>query len=369
MVNKEQEFIIARGIPGSGKSTWAEKWVQEDPLNRVRVNRDDLRRHLIQAEPDKWSSPDGWYVYKDGALDSDFEQRVTGLEQGIIHRALKTGKSVVSDNTNLPNKACKNWVKLASRYNVPVRTKEFPISMEEAIKRDAARDRKVGPKVIEMMFKRLGPNGEFHHVDGTFPVQQFKAPEKIGQHAVGFDMDGTLNDIRPVRHFVDKVANNGRRDFDSFHRGSLFCPPNREVVQMLKDAKEAGFAILITTARSEQYREVSQRWLHEQGIEFDNYYCRANNDQRPDYEVKKDMYDEISKHYDLVHQVDDNPQAVSAWQEKGVLVTTVPGFLPGELADNEQPKIVNLFRSNGCLRCGKPLKSGRGIGPRCAKKI
>ena len=49
------KLILTRGIPASGKSTWAKAWVQEDPQRRVRVNRDDLRRML---EP-KGANADG----------------------------------------------------------------------------------------------------------------------------------------------------------------------------------------------------------------------------------------------------------------------------------------------------------------------
>lgn len=35
--------IVLRGLPGSGKSTWAKEWVAGDPDNRVRINRDDIR--------------------------------------------------------------------------------------------------------------------------------------------------------------------------------------------------------------------------------------------------------------------------------------------------------------------------------------
>jgi hypothetical protein len=37
---------ITRGLPASGKSILAMKWVAEDPANRARVNRDDLRAML-----------------------------------------------------------------------------------------------------------------------------------------------------------------------------------------------------------------------------------------------------------------------------------------------------------------------------------
>lgn len=364
-MTKEQTFLIARGVPGSGKSTWAEQWVQEDPLNRIRVNRDDLRKHLIQAEPDKWQSNDGWYVLKDGMLDRDFEAKVTNLEHNLIHRALKSGKSVVSDNTNLVPKAAATWVNIANQHKVPVQVKEFPISKEEAIRRDAGRERTVGPQVIEAMFNRLGPNGEFHHIDGTFAVQKYRRPEKRGQHAVGFDLDGTLCDVRSIRHFVQKDEK-GRRNFDMFHRSSLFCPPNEEVVQILKDAQAAGYAILITTARGADYREVSQRWLQEHGITFDNYYCRKKGDSRPDYVVKDEMYHEISRDYDLVHQVDDNPQAVQSFEKNGVLVTKVA--FGDDAPATGVIKVNNIFKTGGCLRCGKPLSKGQTIGPRCAKK-
>lgn len=359
----EQQYIITQGIPGSGKSTWAQQWVNEDPFNRVRINRDDLRAAVIKDDPRRWRSEDGFYV--NGKNKQDFEQKVTQLEHSLTQRALKAGKSVVNDNTNLTPRFIKQISKFAQELNVPIVAKTFPITIEEAKRRNANRDRKVPEHVIENMFKRgLGPNGEFHHIDGTFPIQQFKAPEKIGRHAIGFDLDGTLADTRTITHFVNKDEK-GRRNFDMFHRSSLFVPPNEDVVKILKNAQAEGYAVLITTARGEDYKEVSQKWLHENGIEFDNYYCRKRGDSRPDYVVKDEMFHEISKDYDLLHMVDDNIQAIRAWEEHGVLVTKVPF---GDAAPAEGTiKITNPFTSGGCLRCGKPISKGT-VGPRCAKK-
>ena len=36
------EVIICRGIPASGKSTWAKQFINEHP-NYIRVNKDDIR--------------------------------------------------------------------------------------------------------------------------------------------------------------------------------------------------------------------------------------------------------------------------------------------------------------------------------------
>ena len=38
-----KRIILIRGIPASGKSTWAKQEVLKDPEHSVRINRDDLR--------------------------------------------------------------------------------------------------------------------------------------------------------------------------------------------------------------------------------------------------------------------------------------------------------------------------------------
>lgn len=366
---EKQQFIITRGVPGSGKSTWATQWVAQDPFNRVRINRDDIRQELIRNGAAKNKKTDQYYVYDDkGQMDKEFEGQVTNLENSRVRKALQAGKSVITDNTNLSPVATGKLIRNIKQQqkDIAVAVKDFHISYEEAVKRDAGRERKVGPQVIKMMFNRLGPKGEFPHIDGTYPLQKFKRPEKKGQHAIGVDLDGTACDVRKIRHFVQKDEK-GRRNFDRFHRDSLFMPPHPAVIEMIKDAQAAGYAIVITTARSSEYAEISQKWLKEvAGITFDNYYSRQKGDFRTDYEVKKELIDKIREDgYDLVRQIDDNPQAIKAFREKGVEVTEVP--FGDALPEGEVVKINNLFRTGGCLRCGKPISKGT-IGPRCATR-
>ena len=38
-----KRIILTRGIPASGKSTWAKQEVLKDPEHSIRINRDDLR--------------------------------------------------------------------------------------------------------------------------------------------------------------------------------------------------------------------------------------------------------------------------------------------------------------------------------------
>jgi predicted kinase len=348
---QEQEFILTRGLPGSGKSTWAKQWVTQAP-GRVRVNRDDIREELFGKE-------------YHGNQKKEAEEKVTQVEHTRIIRALKEGKSVVSDNMHVNPRFLKAFYRMADQAGVKLGHRDFPITIEEAIRRNHNRDRQVPDDIIRKIAREhLGPNGEFHYFDGDYTPRPFVAPAVPGQMALGFDLDGSLSDTRNITHFVKRPKH---RDFDSFHRHSFFTPANPEVLQILKDAQDNGFAILITTARSEKYREVSEQWLNNLGITPDNMFMRPNDDMRPDYEVKNDMYNEkIKPHYDLVRMVDDNIQAIDAWKKNGIAVTEVPGFTK-EIPVDQVIHVNNVFSSGGCIRCGRPLKNGGLIGPNCAR--
>jgi len=348
---QEQEFILTRGLPGSGKSTWAKQWVTQAP-NRVRVNRDDIREELYGKE-------------YHGNQKKEAEEKVTQVEHTRIQRALKEGKSVVSDNMHVNPRFLKAFYRISEQAGVKLGHRDFPVSVEEAIRRNHLRDRQVPDDIIRKIAREhLGPNGEFHYFDGDYTPKPFKAPETPGQMAYGFDMDGSLADTRSITHFVKRDK---RRDFDSFHRHSYFIPPNPEVLQILKDAQAAGFAVLGTTARGEAYREVTEKWLLNNGIELDNLFMRKHGDMRPDYEVKTEMLEtQIKPHYDLVQQIDDNVQAVRAFREGGIHVTVVPGF-DKEIPIDQVIQVDNVLARGGCVRCGRPLKNGGIIGPNCAR--
>ena len=42
------ELVITRGLPASGKTTWARGWANQP--ERVRLSRDDLRQQLFNVE-------------------------------------------------------------------------------------------------------------------------------------------------------------------------------------------------------------------------------------------------------------------------------------------------------------------------------
>ena len=73
-------LTITRGLPGSGKTTWARQ-----QGGAVRVNRDDLRR-MLHGGPIGL----GWA-----------EVQVTLAQRALIEALLRAGLNVISDDTNL----------------------------------------------------------------------------------------------------------------------------------------------------------------------------------------------------------------------------------------------------------------------------
>jgi predicted kinase len=82
-------LLITRGLPGSGKTTFARTL---QPLV-TRVSRDDLRRMLH-----------GRIMLTDWA-----EAQVTAVERGIVETLLGRGASVIVDDTNLRRTTVKAW--------------------------------------------------------------------------------------------------------------------------------------------------------------------------------------------------------------------------------------------------------------------
>ena len=120
------KLIITRGLPASGKSTWAKQWVLEDSEHRVRINQDDIRLMLGKY----------WVPSR--------EKLVQHIQEEALIEALLRGYDIVIDNTNLNEKVLDNYRVLVTAYgDHSIEYKDFfdtPLSV--CIERDKNRDRK-----------------------------------------------------------------------------------------------------------------------------------------------------------------------------------------------------------------------------------
>jgi hypothetical protein len=134
-----------------------------------------------------------------------------------------------------------------------------------------------------------------------------------------YDVDGTLANVDPYLHHV----RGSNKDYDAFHRASIDALPNIEVLEMLNNSVSDGHAILIVTSRKEKWRGLTSMWLAKNDARSHALFMRSDDDNRPDYEVKKDILDKISSHWDVVHAVDDNPSVIALWKENGIPTTKI----------------------------------------------
>lgn len=131
------KLILCVGIPASGKTTYAINWVAGDP-DRLRVNRDSLRYMMFGS-------------YWGEGVDERF---VTETQMNIVRRALHAGKDVIIDDTNLNDNVRSVFRGTARTYLADFELVFFDVDVEEAIRRNAARDRRVPDDVIRNMHDR-----------------------------------------------------------------------------------------------------------------------------------------------------------------------------------------------------------------------
>lgn len=143
--------------------------------------------------------------------------------------------------------------------------------------------------------------------------------------AVIFDMDGTLANVTGIRHHL--IPHKHRKDFDTFHRESVNVPPHNHVVNAAQAAHLLGLDILVVTARKHMWRHQTAWWLAIHNVPSTALYMRGNDDNRKDYEVKRDILAQIRKRHTVMHAWDDNPAIIQLWEEEGIPCTVVPGWV------------------------------------------
>lgn len=147
MCNEDKKkIIICVGLPGSGKSTFAKKWVSEDPKNRFRFNNDELLKMMTE-----------------GVFTKESYLIIRDMQTGFIKGIASQGKSGILDNTHMNPSVLNNLLMFLdleisdyTNENYEIIIKDFTdISIEECIRRDSLRDNPIGKDVIEKMYETI----------------------------------------------------------------------------------------------------------------------------------------------------------------------------------------------------------------------
>lgn len=292
------KLILTRGVPASGKTTWAKAWVAEDDERRVRLNRDDFRMMLFGIE---------------GVGTFPQEKAVSAAQQTAAKALLVAGVDVVIDDTNLRAKFVKMWLGMPAE----VEFKDFPITREDAHLRDVLRQTKgerfVGTTVVNMFFdKFIGKDGislpAVPVLDVVTPrFKQVEPHNWAKSDAIIVDIDGTLAHI----------AEGGRSPYDGdrVHEDLL----DIAIAEIVKLYYAQSVRVLITSGRDEKYRGVTAQWLNQHAIPYDALIMRPEGDTRQDAIVKDELYEQyIAPQYNVLFALDDRQRVVDMWRAKGI---------------------------------------------------
>lgn len=271
------------GISASGKSTWAEKFCKENGW--YNSNRDDIRFTEIIKER-------SWDKYK---FTKENENRVTQLQEDQWKLSAQLGQNLVVSDTNLSDRTRNNTIRKLEELGYEVELVDFPVTYEEALRRDTLRANGVGAKVIYGQWQNwLKYSGRKQYVPDTTKLQ-----------AVMFDIDGTL------AHMV------GRGPFDWSLVGQDDI--DHHVAVILDAYDRLGYSIILLSGRDSVCRPETEAWLKEFDIPYTHLFMRPENNMQKDSIVKEELFfTNVAPYYNVEAVFDDRPQVVRMWHDIGI---------------------------------------------------
>lgn len=282
------KLLMLRGIPGSGKTTYARDLVEK--MGYVRVNKDDLRKML-----------------HNGQHSQSKEEMVLEIRDLIVTHALKEGKNVVVDDTNIHPKHEKQLAQIAfdlsktKKVSFKVFDDFLKTPVEQCIENDLKRFDSVGEQVIRKMHREA-----MRYYPDLFP-QQPKAVyprDNALLDCIIVDLDGTLALMKDRNPYDASTCENDE--------------VNQAVAKVIRGVAME-HKVFFMSGRSDKYREQTERWLANNALMFGPVYMRKEGDFRKDYIVKKELFDEhIRGKYNVSFVLDDRTSVVNMWRELGL---------------------------------------------------
>lgn len=273
------KLIMTKGLPASGKTTWAKQ------QNAKRVNKDDLR---AMVDNSVWSKENEKYILH--------------WRDEIIKDCLGGLNDVICDDTNLAPKHEIQLRAIAEAYKADFEVKDFThVPVEECIKRDQKRQNYVGEKVIRKMYNQF------------LKPEPVKYVPPVGRPtAVLCDIDGTL------AHMTTRKG----RPYDWHRVGEDALD---EVVAEILEGLQVDVEVILVSGRDAVCRPETEKWLEENGVEYDELLMRSENDNRKDTVIKKEIFNKyIKDNYKVLFVLDDRDQVVNMWRnELGLKVLQV----------------------------------------------
>lgn len=284
---------MTKGLPGSGKSRWAEEVVRSTNGDVVRVNKDLFRDMLHGGQ---WSKKN--------------EKQVLKARNALVSEFLAAMTDVIVDDTNLAPSHETELRRIAAQHGAEFRIKDFTdVPVEECIENDLARAKSVGEKVIRKMHRQFLFNGAAGRPALVKPIPGLPS-------AIIVDIDGT----------VAIMGDRSPYDASLCHLDT----PNRDVINLVwqwatfKDRIGEPHKVIFCSGRKEEHRPQTEAFLDKHltsSLADDEFVLlmRADGDNRKDSIIKSEIYERhIQGQYNVEFVLDDRDQVVEAWRSLGL---------------------------------------------------
>ena len=309
-------LTITRGLPGSGKTTWAKRHIETEAPRAARVNRDELRRAMH-----------GGLVGANWA-----ERQVTLAQQAAVEALLRAGVDVICDDTNLRARVVRDFADLAAACGADFEVRDFTdVPLEVCVERDAARPEadRVGEDVVRGMWQRYLAGHKLPLPLPDLGAAKPAARRDPGAGAAGggpqavYEPDGDLPEAVMVDIDGTVALMSGRSPYDMSRVGE--DKPNRAVITAVRAMHAFGHHIVFCSGRTDDSRAITERWLAAHvGVPYEALFMRKTGDNRKDSIVKQEIFErEIRHRWAVTGVFDDRAQVVRMWRSLGLTVFQV----------------------------------------------
>ncbi len=273
------KLIMTRGLPGSGKSTWA-----KTQKGFVVIEKDQIRAEFEQT---------GWKWSRENEKD------ILARQAQMISQALRAGQDVIAADTNFGKHEAR-LKSIADQAGAEFAVRDFTeVDVRLCVERNANRENPVPEEAIMDMYRK--------YVEPSLKVVPYDNPRDL-PWAIVCDLDGTLALHRGRSPYEEEKC-----DTDEF---------NYPVLMILKTFQQSGVKIIFVSGRQDkgEVRAKTRAWLdREERLAGADLLMRKGGDLRNDAVVKNDIFDEhIRGKYHVMFVLDDRDRVVKRWRELGL---------------------------------------------------
>ena len=312
-------LLLTRGIPGSGKSTWARDAADAAPHGQVKtVSLDDLRQVIDRNDGSK-------------PFDRALEDLIQRMQADIVVSSIEAGHDVIVHNTHvfakIPNLLRRLTAGVCDPVIVDFTDTPYDVSYERNLQRADA----VPPQVVEKMHADLGKGkGGFKGWEvlsrgeaverllwsaPVLPVLDPYVGDPTLPSACVVDLDGTL-----AKHQGRSPYDESRVEEDRFD-------------ELVWQAASGFDHIVLLSGRTDSCYDATMRWLNAHGVYLAqegtsdlachgvvrSLHMRATGDRRPDSIVKREiLLEQVAPHFNVQVAIDDRDSVVNMWRRIGL---------------------------------------------------